>query len=98
MEETKTELIRDSITGDLLTYEQGKFYKLNDGTLVPIRGFISISKFGLIYYTDGKNVYRATPGTVIDCISGYLQGRWECSVAHWNYFCKSVYEMPSIQI
>lgn len=60
-----------------------------------VKGFFAFNG-NLIYYTDGKNVYRATEGTVADVRTGYLIGRYECSVAHWQRYCVSVYTMEPI--
>ena len=50
-----------------------------------VKGYIGTVN-DLIYYHDTSDVYRATLGTVPDCRTGYLQGRWECSLAHWNHY------------
>lgn len=41
-----------------------------------------------VYYAAGGNVYRdkLSSPSVPDAITGYLQGRWESSVEHWNHF------------
>jgi hypothetical protein len=43
------------------------------------------------WYTDGKELYRAPIGNVIDCRTGYRFGRWECSMAHYELFYDVVY-------
>ncbi len=53
-------------------------------------------KGGQVYYTDGKNVFRASPDNAVDVTSGYLIGRWECTVEHWNRFAEAVYGMEKI--
>jgi hypothetical protein len=63
-----------------------------------IRGYIGTSESGLIYYHDGRDVYRASPGTVADVTTGYLQGRWECSLRHWNRYCTAIYGMPAVAL
>lgn len=56
---------------------------LHPVTGLLVKGFIGeLNK--LIYYTDGQDVFRAPFSNVVDTQTGYLQGRWECSVAHWN--------------
>lgn len=65
----------------------------------PCKGYIGTSGC-LIYFTNGHDVFRvpaASPG-VPDIIGGYLQGRWECTVTHWNRFCEAVYSLPPIKL
>ena len=63
---------------------------------LEIKGWIG-QKGNLIYYTDGKNVFRAPVGNAVDCKTGYLMGRWECSVPHWNRYCEAVYALPKVE-
>lgn len=37
------------------------------------------------FFTDGRNVFRADKDAVPDCITGCLQGRWECTLEHFNH-------------
>jgi len=46
---------------------------------------------GYIYYTNGQDVFRASESNVVDCITGYLIGRWECTLTHFNHFRETVY-------
>ena len=55
-----------------------------------IKGFIGRFE-DYIYYTDGNDVYKAHKTNVVDCTSGYLIGRWECSLDHFNRFKDVVY-------
>ena len=57
---------------------------------MEIKGYIGEAN-GLIYFTDGVNVYRAPETNVIDCDTGYLIGRWECSLNHFEVYRKTVY-------
>ncbi len=41
---------------------------------------------GMVYYHNGKDVFAAWEGNAVDVNTGYLQGRWECSVGHWNQY------------
>jgi len=54
------------------------------------KGFIAEYN-GFIYYTDGTDVFKAPKTNVVDCTTGYLIGRWECSLTHFNTFKDSVY-------
>jgi len=62
-----------------------------------IKGYIG-ERHGFIYYTDGRNVYRANgAANVVDVTTGYLvAGRWECSVEHWDRYCRVLYDLPPI--
>jgi hypothetical protein len=51
---------------------------------------------GLVYFHDGRDVYRAPRSNVVDVRTGYLQGRWECTVEHWNRFAQAVYGLPLV--
>ena len=55
-----------------------------------VKGYIGKLE-GLIYYTDGKDVFRAPESNVVDCNTGYLIGRWECTLEHFNRFINTVY-------
>lgn len=55
-----------------------------------IKGYIGEAG-GMIYYTDGKEVFRAPPSNVVDIQTGYLIGRWECSLEHWERYKNAVY-------
>jgi len=49
-----------------------------------------------IYYTDGRDVFRAPINNVVDVRTGYLIGRWECSLTQFNHFRESVYNFLTI--
>lgn len=55
-----------------------------------VKGYMG-ERYGLIYFTNGVNVFRASPGTVADVSSGFLQGRYECTNEHWNQFCEKAH-------
>jgi hypothetical protein len=62
-----------------------------------IKGYICT--FGLYdYYTDGTNVYydSASTPSVVHVSSGYPQGRWECTVQHWNHYKVRSEGLPQI--
>jgi len=59
-----------------------------------IKGYIGKSEYNgteYIYYSDGNDVFKAPSGNVVDTQTGYLIGRWECSLTHFNHFRESVY-------
>ena len=45
----------------------------------------------MIYYQVGNEVYRAHKENAIDCDTGYLIGRWECSINHFEVYRITVY-------
>ena len=55
-----------------------------------IKGYIGESN-DIIYYTNGTNVFRASKNNVVDVDTGYLIGRWECSLDHFKRFRSVVY-------
>ena len=62
--------------------------------MTEIKGYIGETERNNItyyYYTDGNDVFKAPKGNVEDCRTGYLIGRWECSLIHFNNFKDSVY-------
>ena len=61
-----------------------------------MKGFIA-EPDGLTYYTDGQDVFRAPEGNAVEARTGDLIGRWECSVVHWNHFCRVVYGLPPVE-
>jgi hypothetical protein len=70
--------------------------KRNSKAAKQTKGFIG--KVGeMIYYTDGKDVYRAHETNQMD-VTGYLFGRWECSVTHWNRFSEKLYGLPPVAL
>lgn len=63
-----------------------------------VKGYVG-EQNGAVYYCDLSNVYRAQINAlpVPDARTGYLQGRWECSVSHWNQYRDACYPgMPKI--
>ena len=59
---------------------------------MSIKGYIGEIE-DQIYYTDGKEVFRANRHNAVDCTTGYLIGRWECSLTHWQRYRNAVYSM-----
>jgi hypothetical protein len=41
------------------------------------------------FYSTGTDVYRAPINSVPDVTTGYVQGRWECTVEHWNRYAEA---------
>ena len=62
-----------------------------------IKGFLGLVG-DLVYFTDGRNVFRGPKSNSVDVTTGYMHGRWECSVEHWNRYCGSIYGMPDKKI
>jgi len=62
-----------------------------------LKGYIGQSN-GFTYFTDGKDVYRTNDAIpILDVTTGYpVSARWECSVSHWQHYCRSVYNLPPI--
>lgn len=56
-----------------------------------VKGEIGRDQNGNIYYQHGSEVYRATKDAIADCRTGYLIGRWETSVAHFNRYYDGVF-------
>lgn len=63
-----------------------------------VKGYIGTLEDKSTIYHDGRDVYRAAYGNVEDCRTGYLQGRWECSVTHWNAGRHAVFSLPQVTI
>lgn len=61
-----------------------------------VKGFIA-ERNGRILFTDGRDVFAARPGDVEDVRTGFLIGRWECSVEHFRRFA-AVYEVAPEEI
>ena len=55
-----------------------------------VKGYIGKSDTH-IYYAIDNDVYRATHDAITDCLTGYLQGRWECSLIQFNQYRDSVF-------
>lgn len=49
-----------------------------------------------IYYQRGKDVFIAHQTNVTDVRNGYLQGRWECTIAQWNKYEHLRQGLPTI--
>jgi hypothetical protein len=60
------------------------------------KGYIGTLEDKSTVYHDGQNVYRAAFGNVADCTTGYLIGRWECSVQQWNTFRHTIFNLPRV--
>lgn len=76
-----------------------KTFYINKTVTPPVKGLIGKSR-EMIYFHDDQNVFRVpalSPG-VADVRTGYLQGRWECSIEHWNRYCDSVYNLPKVSL
>lgn len=58
----------------------------------PVKGFIAEVN-DLVYYTDGRDVYRASKSSVADVRTGFLIGRWECSLDHFKRYAETVYSI-----
>lgn len=43
----------------------------------------------MIYFTDGKDVFRAHKTDIADCRTGYLMGRWVISISQWEGYAKA---------
>ena len=64
---------------------------------MKVKGFIGY-KEPFTYFTDGREVYRTSEALpILDVTTGYpVSARWECSVAHWQHYCQSIYGLPPI--
>jgi hypothetical protein len=64
--------------------------------IAKVKGFVWYdASCGLVYYQNGRDVFAAWEGNAVDANTGYLQGRWECSIAHWNRYAPQ-FQRPSI--
>lgn len=64
-------------------------------TLPEVKGCIGwVGEY--VYYTDGRDVWKAHRTNVVDTRTGYLIGRWECSVHQWNIFPHIRQGLPKI--
>jgi hypothetical protein len=64
-----------------------------------VQGFVWYdAACGMVYYQDGKDVFAAWEGSAVDVTTGYLQGRWECSIGHWNRYAGSFHRPVIAQV
>lgn len=50
-----------------------------------VKGLVGIAG-NEYFFTDGRDIYRASKDSVVDTRTGFPQGRWECSVEHWRRY------------
>ena len=63
-----------------------------------VKGFVWYDEANVIvYYHNGTDVFGAWEGNAVDIHTGYLIGRWECSISHWNTYAE-VYKRPLIKV
>lgn len=60
------------------------------------KGYIGSLPDSSVFVQDGRNVYRCAAGNVVDTRTGYLQGRWECTLIHWNRSAHALYDLPAV--
>lgn len=62
---------------------------MNEG--LGFKGFVQWANQSkdAFYWTNGKDVFRASVHSAVDVSTGFVQGRWESTVEHWNHYAKA---------
>lgn len=58
----------------------------------PFKGFVQWANEAKesFFWTNGKDVFRASIYSEADVSTGYVQGRWESTVGHWNKYAQAL--------
>ena len=73
-----------------MTNNKTKDNKMKD----TIKGYIGADG-DFIYYSTGTDVYRAHKENAVDCITGFIIGRWECTLTQFNNYRDTVFSFIS---